>query len=237
MSATFSNATLPAVNAQVSSIGVQSGAQAPQLEVSLGVDLQLMMKRVIDIVIAGFGLICISPLLLVIALLVKLTSEGPVFYKSHRIGKNYEPFYMLKFRTMNPNADALRDELRKACQLEDGLFKMENDPRITPVGRFLRKYSLDELPQLINVLKGEMSLVGPRPLPEDESSLFEHPYTYRYSVQPGITGLWQVSGRSNLNFKTLCDLELRYVMCWSLLMDLRILMQTPAAVFQSRGAC
>jgi lipopolysaccharide/colanic/teichoic acid biosynthesis glycosyltransferase len=168
--------------------------------------------------------------------LIKLTSTGPVLYKSERIGKNYQPFYMYKFRTMTVDADAKRDELRKQANLEGGLFKLENDPRVTAIGKILRALSLDELPQLLNVVRGEMSLVGPRPLPADESQLFEDPYTLRFQVYPGITGLWQVSGRSNLNFAQLCQLEMGYVMDWSLASDLGILLQTLPAVLASRGA-
>jgi lipopolysaccharide/colanic/teichoic acid biosynthesis glycosyltransferase len=198
--------------------------------------LQQGMKRGFDVVGASLGLLLISPILLLIAVLIKLTSTGPVLYKSERIGKNYQPFYMYKFRTMTVDADAKRDELRKQANLEGGLFKLENDPRVTAIGKILRALSLDELPQLLNVVRGEMSLVGPRPLPADESQLFEDPYTLRFQVYPGITGLWQVSGRSNLNFAQLCQLEMGYVMDWSLASDLGILLQTLPAVLASRGA-
>jgi len=198
---------------------------------------QLFLKRTFDILAAGLGLLAISPLLGVIALLVKLGSDGPVFYKSERIGKNYKPFYMLKFRTMGVDADAKREALRSEANLQGELFKITNDPRITRVGKVLRALSLDELPQLLNVLRGEMSLVGPRPLPPDESEMFKEPYTLRFHVYPGITGLWQVSGRSNLNFDQLCNLEMSYVMTWNVFNDLKILFQTLPAVLASRGAC
>lgn len=198
--------------------------------------LQQGAKRAFDIIAACLGLLAISPLLLLIALLVKLTSPGPILYTSQRIGKNYQPFGMYKFRTMTTDADARRDALRKQAKLEGGLFKMENDPRVTEFGKFLRALSLDELPQLFNVVKGEMSLVGPRPLPPDESELFKDPYTLRFQVYPGITGQWQVSGRSNLKFDQLCKLEMDYVLGWSLLSDLQILLKTLPAVLASRGA-
>ncbi|HEY9686239.1 MAG TPA: sugar transferase [Coleofasciculaceae cyanobacterium] len=198
--------------------------------------LQQGFKRAFDLLTATTGLIAILPLLLVIALLVKIASPGPIFYKSLRIGKNYKPFYMYKFRTMSVNADAQREALREQANLQGNLFKIENDPRVTPIGKFLRALSLDELPQLLNVIRGEMSLVGPRPLPPDESKLFEEPYTLRFQVYPGITGLWQVSGRSSLKFEQLCKLEMNYVVKWSVLSDISILLRTLPAVLASRGA-
>lgn len=198
--------------------------------------LQQGMKRGIDLIGASLGLLAISPLLLGIALLIKLTSEGPILYKSNRIGKNYQPFAMYKFRTMCTDADAKRDALREQANLQGDLFKLENDPRVTPIGKILRALSLDELPQLLNVIRGEMSLVGPRPLPPDESKLFEDPYTLRFQVYPGMTGKWQVSGRSSLKFDQLCKLEMDYVLSWTLLSDLEILFKTLPAVLASRGA-
>lgn len=214
-------------------------SQAAQAPITAGFswDPQQLGKRLMDFSIALTGVILISPLLLAMAIAIKVSSEGPVLYPSKRIGKGYKPFFMYKFRTMQPNADSLREQLRQQANLQGELFKIENDPRITPIGQFLRKYSLDELPQLLNVIKGEMSLVGPRPLPEDESLLFEEPYTRRFSVKPGITGLWQVSGRSGLNFKKLCELEFTYISKWTLLKDIQILFQTIPAVLFSKGAC
>lgn len=208
-----------------------------QQSCGLGVKIQKFTKRVLDVVLATAGLIALSPLLLVIALMIKLTSPGPVIYKSLRIGKNYQPFHMYKFRTMHVNADSMRDELRKQAKLEGNLFKLANDPRIIPVGKVLRATSLDELPQLVNVILGQMSLVGPRPLPPDESYLFQAPYTLRYHVTPGITGIWQVSGRSKLDFKQFCKLELTYVLHWNLWEDIRILLKTVPAVLSKSGAC
>lgn len=220
-----------------------AGAQGLRLEVILSernaqwlYQLQQKLKRLADLVLASAGLLLISPLMLGIILLIKLTSPGPVFYQSQRIGKDYQPFPMFKFRTMTVDADSKRDALRQQANLAGELFKLENDPRITPIGKLLRAYSLDELPQLINVLRGEMSLVGPRPLPPDESGLFEEPYTLRFQVYPGITGMWQVSGRSNLKFEQLCKLEMSYVLNWNLLTDLKILWQTVPAVLCSKGA-
>ncbi len=197
---------------------------------------QQFLKRSIDILGASLGLLMLSPILAIIALLIKVTSPGPIFYKSLRIGKNYEQFYMYKFRTMRTDADALREKLRQENNLQGNLFKLKNDPRVTRFGRFLRALSLDELPQLINVIKGDMSLVGPRPLPPDESQLFEKPYTLRFNVTPGVTGAWQVSGRSQLDFQKLCHLELSYIVEWNLWQDIRILFKTLPAVLTSNGA-
>ena len=194
------------------------------------------IKWAIDIVLATLGLLMLLPLLALITLLVKITSPGPVLYKSLRVGKNGRSFHMLKFRTMGTNADSLRDQLREEANLQGELFKLKSDPRVTPFGKFLRATSLDELPQLINVIKGEMSLVGPRPLPPDESILFEEPYTIRFQVLPGITGQWQISGRSNLTFQQLCEIEMTYVLRWNFLNDLMILLKTIPSICLRKGA-
>jgi lipopolysaccharide/colanic/teichoic acid biosynthesis glycosyltransferase len=195
-----------------------------------------VIKRLFDIVASATGILFISPVLLLIAAAIALTSQGPVIYTSTRIGKNQKPFRMFKFRTMITNADALRDKLREEANLEGQLFKLKNDPRITPVGHLLRETSLDELPQLFNVLLGNMSLIGPRPLPEDESKLFENPYTMRFKVLPGITGAWQISGRSSLTFQQLCQLELDYVRGWHFFRDMKILFKTIPVVLFRKGA-
>ncbi len=205
------------------------------LEPASSADLKFL-KRLMDIVLASIGLLLLMPILLIIAILVKATSPGPIFYKSLRVGKDYKNFYMLKFRTMRTDADALREKLRQENNLQGNLFKLKDDPRVTRFGKFLRAFSLDEFPQLINVIRGEMSLVGPRPLPPDESELFEGPYTVRFNVLPGITGIWQVSGRSALDFNKLCRLERSYVMDWSIWSDLRILFKTVPAVLMKSGA-
>ncbi|MDX2084563.1 MAG: sugar transferase [Candidatus Melainabacteria bacterium] len=195
------------------------------------------LKRAADVVLASAGLCVLSPLLAVLAVSVKATSpDGPILYHSPRVGRQGKTFHMYKFRTMRTDADALRDQLREEANLQGQLFKIKNDPRITPIGHILRAYSLDELPQLFNVLRGEMSLVGPRPLPPDESAWFQSPYTLRYQVTPGITGAWQVNGRSNADFKTLARLELDYVLGWSLLKDLQLLFKTFPAVLCRSGA-
>ncbi len=198
--------------------------------------LQQGAKRLMDFLLAVMLIQALLPVFLIISLLIKMTSPGPVIYKSLRIGKHNEPFHMYKFRTMHVDADAQRDALRQQANLQGNLFKIKNDPRVTRFGAFLRACSLDELPQLINVIQGNMSLVGPRPLPPDESILFESPYNMRFLVKPGITGLWQIKGRSNLGFQDLCQLELNYLLGWSILMDMWILLQTFPAVLKTRGA-
>lgn len=194
-------------------------------------------KRTFDIAIAGSLVVILSPLFLLIALLVKATSSGPVFYRQTRVGLRGSTFDMLKFRSMRPNADAELAALLEAQGSADKpLFKVENDPRITPVGRILRKYSLDELPQLINVLGGSMSLVGPRPQRDGEVALYDDAAHRRLYVSPGMSGLWQVSGRSNLSWEESIRLDLYYVENWSLMGDVVILFRTFKAVFASTGA-
>ncbi|UKA53467.1 sugar transferase [Arthrobacter sp. FW305-BF8] len=194
-------------------------------------------KRTFDVVLAGLLVTFLSPVFLVLTLLVALTSPGPVFYKQERIGLRGTTFNMLKFRSMRANAD---DELRALLEAQGTntkpLFKVDNDPRITPVGRVLRKYSLDELPQLLNVLGGSMSLVGPRPQREGEVALYDDAAHRRLYVSPGMSGLWQVSGRSNLSWEESIRLDLYYVENWSLMGDVVILLKTFKAVFASTGA-
>ncbi|MCL3838281.1 sugar transferase [Aeromicrobium duanguangcaii] len=194
-------------------------------------------KLALDIVGAFVILMVAWPLMVVTAVAIKATSRGPVFYRQERIGRDGEPFAMIKFRSMHRNADArLRDLL--AAQGADGapLFKVENDPRITRVGRVIRRYSIDELPQLFNVLRGDMSLVGPRPQRESEVALYDHGDWRRLRVRPGMTGLWQVSGRSNLPWEEAIQLDMHYVENWSLVGDLQILVRTLRAVLAKDGA-
>lgn len=194
-------------------------------------------KRLFDIIVASVLLIMCSPVLLLIAALVKFTSPGPIFYSQSRIGKDGTPFRMIKFRSMRTNAD---DELKTLLEAQGTadrpLFKVENDPRITAVGSLLRKYSLDELPQLINVLLGTMSLVGPRPQREGEVALYDDAAHRRLFVSPGMSGLWQVSGRSNLSWEQSIRIDLYYVENWSLTQDIVILLKTFRAVFGGHGA-
>jgi exopolysaccharide biosynthesis polyprenyl glycosylphosphotransferase len=199
-----------------------------------GVDYAL--KRAFDLVVATLLVIVLSPLLLALALAVRLSSRGPVIYRSTRPGIGGAPFDCFKFRTMRTGSDQQQAELEEANEASGALFKIRDDPRLTRVGRFLRRYSLDELPQFVNVLKGEMSLVGPRPLPMRDFEKLEEWHKKRYLVMPGITGLWQVSGRSDLNFDDLVRLDFLYLERWSISLDLTILLKTIPAVITKRGA-
>ncbi len=194
-------------------------------------------KRAFDIAFSGFVLLCGFPVLAAIAITIKLTSHGPVFYRQERIGLDGQAFEMIKFRTMVDGADKMVGELAQLNESEGGvLFKIRNDPRVTPVGRFLRKYSLDELPQFINVLKQDMSVVGPRPPLATEVKTYDDYAKRRLLVRPGITGLWQVSGRSDLSWEDSVRLDLFYVENWSMISDLLISLKTLKAVFGHGGA-
>ena len=199
-----------------------------------GIDFAL--KRTFDAIGATVLLVLLSPLLAAIVLAVKLSSRGPVFYRSKRPGIGQQPFDCLKFRTMYCDAEHSQAALEELNEADGALFKIRDDPRLTRVGRFLRRFSLDELPQLVNVLRGEMSLVGPRPLPERDYQMLEDWHRKRYLVLPGITGLWQVSGRSELDFDDLVHLDFIYLERWSLALDLAILLKTVPAVVMQRGA-
>lgn len=198
---------------------------------------QLIFKRVLDFTVALLALLLLSPVLVGTAILIALTSPGPVFFIQRRVGLHKREFPVYKFRTMVVNAEQKLRELEHLNEVSGPVFKITKDPRITPVGRFLRKMSIDELPQLINVLKGDMSLVGPRPLPvRDYEGFNEDWQRRRFSVRPGITCLWQVSGRSSIPFEQWMELDLQYIDKWSLWLDLRILIQTIPAVLKGEGA-
>ena len=199
-----------------------------------GVDF--VVKRAFDLVAPSVLLVLISPVLAVIALAIKLDSRGPVFYRSMRPGIGGRPFACLKFRTMHSGAEAMQDELERHNEMGGAIFKIREDPRVTRVGTFLRRWSLDELPQLFNVLRGEMSLVGPRPLPQRDYDRLEDWHRKRYLVLPGLTGLWQVSGRSELDFDELVRLDFLYLERWSVGLDLSILLKTVPAVVRAKGA-
>jgi exopolysaccharide biosynthesis polyprenyl glycosylphosphotransferase len=198
--------------------------------------IDFVVKRSFDLVVAVLLGLFLSPLLLFAAVSVKLSSRGPVIYRSHRRGLAGAPFSCFKFRTMYENADERQRDLEEENEMGGVIFKMRNDPRVTPIGRFLRRWSIDELPQLFNVLRGEMSLVGPRPLPERDYQRLEDWHRKRYLVFPGMTGLWQVSGRSELDFDELVRLDFLYLERWSVFLDLSILLKTIPAVLRSRGA-
>jgi len=194
-------------------------------------------KRAFDIVFSGLALVCGLPLLLLIALAVKLSSRGPVFYRQERIGLDGEPFEMIKFRTMVVGADAMLEQVAHLNEADSGvLFKIRKDPRVTPLGRFLRKYSLDELPQFINVFVGQMSVVGPRPPLENEVASYDDHTMRRLLVKPGITGLWQVSGRSDLSWEDSVRLDMFYVENWSMMADVVIALKTARVVFTHAGS-
>jgi exopolysaccharide biosynthesis polyprenyl glycosylphosphotransferase len=195
-----------------------------------------VLKRTFDIVGSSLLLILLSPVLAAAALAVRLSSRGPIVYRSMRPGIGGVPFACLKFRTMYRDADQRQADLESLNEASGALFKMRQDPRMTPVGRVLRRYSIDELPQLFNVLRGQMSLVGPRPLPERDFQRLAEWHKKRYLVTPGITGLWQVSGRSELDFDDLVRLDFLYLERWSVFLDLSILVKTVPAVFSRRGA-
>ena len=197
--------------------------------------LGLFLKRIMDIVLSTIVLVLHWPLLLVIAIAIKLESPGPVIYPSLRVGKKGRRFVCYKFRTMVSGADELKDNLRRLNQRRGPFFKIADDPRVTRLGRFLRKYSLDELPQFWNVLKGDMSLVGPRPHPLDDVERYSPWHHGRLDVKPGLTGLWQVTARANPSFETCMVLDLGYIRSWSLLLDCRILMMTIPAVLAGEG--
>jgi exopolysaccharide biosynthesis polyprenyl glycosylphosphotransferase len=198
---------------------------------------RLLLKRLVDLVGASVGLVVLSPILACAALAVKLTSRGPVLYAQDRFGLHRRRFRMYKLRTMVENAELQQRELEHLNEASGPVFKIKYDPRITRVGRVLRRTSIDEIPQLINVLRGEMSLVGPRPLPmRDVGRFTEATLVRRFSVRPGITGLWQVSGRSALSFERWMELDMQYIDQWSLELDLKIMARTIPAVLKATGA-
>ena len=198
----------------------------------------LAIKRCLDFLVSFFSIIILSPVFLIIGILVKCSSPGPVFYKQHRIGMHGKDIYLYKFRSMVKNADSLIESFtpeQKKEYFEN--YKLEHDPRITPVGSFLRKSSLDELPQLVNILKGEMSFVGPRPVVKDELEKYGDDKERFLSVKPGLTGYWATHGRSDISYEERMELELYYVGHASLWMDIRIFFLTFVAVFTHEGAC
>jgi exopolysaccharide biosynthesis polyprenyl glycosylphosphotransferase len=193
-------------------------------------------KEVFDRCFASAVLLATAPVFLLIALLVKLTSKGPVFFIQERTGLYGRKFQMYKFRTMIADAAAQKALLQSINEMQGPVFKIKNDPRVTSVGRILRKYSLDELPQFLNVLKGDMSLVGPRPLPCEEAALIQGAQRRRFSVKPGLTCIWQISGRNEIDYDSWMALDLQYIDRWSLGLDFQILLKTPAAIISSKGA-
>ncbi len=192
-------------------------------------------KRVIDLVGAAVLLLLLAPMLLVAAVAVKVDTPGPLVFRQRRTGWRGEEFHVVKLRTMRVGSEELREALAARNEADGHLFKIQDDPRVTAVGRWLRRYSVDELPQLVNVLKGQMSLVGPRPLPAEDSA-FTGEARRRLQVRPGLTGLWQISGRSDLAWEDALRLDLEYVDTWSVRRDLVILLRTLPAVLRGNGA-
>jgi exopolysaccharide biosynthesis polyprenyl glycosylphosphotransferase len=219
-------------------LGVISGVPYHIIRASNIIGSDYWIKRYFDFCCAAAMLILLAPLYVLIAISIKLDSPGEIFFRQNRIGLHGQQFKVWKFRTMIANADKLQAALEEQNEIKDGVtFKMKNDPRITRVGKFLRRYSLDELPQLFNVLLGEMSFVGPRPLPVRDVERFRERHFIRQEVLPGITGLWQVSGRSDIdNFEDAVNLDITYIVNWSLWNDLKILLKTAQVVFQRKGA-
>jgi exopolysaccharide biosynthesis polyprenyl glycosylphosphotransferase len=197
---------------------------------------QEAMKRLFDIVASGIALWVALPFLLVVMALIKLTSRGPIFFKQVRVGLHGRTFNMLKFRSMVVNAEAMKKSLADVNEVSGPVFKMKNDPRVTRIGRFIRKYSIDELPQLINVLRGDMSVVGPRPPVPDEVAKYEPWQRRRLSVRPGLTCIWQVSGRNQISFEDWMVLDMQYIDHWSLARDFNLIFKTVPVVFTGRGA-
>jgi exopolysaccharide biosynthesis polyprenyl glycosylphosphotransferase len=198
-------------------------------------EMALVLKRSVDILFSGLLLILFAPLLLAIAISIRLDSPGPILYSSERIGKKGRVFKCRKFRTMVRDADMKRSDILHMNERDGVLFKISNDPRITKLGRFLRKYSFDELPQFFNVLRGDMSVVGPRPPIASEVKEYKLSHLRRLDVTPGITGLWQVQGRQDPSFDSYISLDVTYIENWSLWLDFKIILRTIAVVFAGTG--
>ncbi|MBU3107661.1 sugar transferase [Clostridium gasigenes] len=198
--------------------------------------LYLFSKRTLDIIASLIGLIMLSPLIIVIGILIRIESKGPIIFSQKRIGLNGRKFQMYKFRSMVPNAEELKKKLLGQNEMSGPMFKMKQDPRITKIGRFIRKTSIDELPQLINVLKGEMSLVGPRPSLPQEVEKFEPWMMKRIEVKPGLTCYWQVSGRNNIDFEAWMQLDLDYVNDRNFLLDIKLIFKTFFVLFGDENA-
>jgi lipopolysaccharide/colanic/teichoic acid biosynthesis glycosyltransferase len=193
------------------------------------------VKRAFDLLGASIGLLAVSPLMIAFAVAIKLDSRGPVFFRQLRVGRHGQRFHMFKFRTMVPDADALKDSLRDRNEAQEGLFKIAKDPRTTRMGRFLRRSALDELPQLLNIVRGEMSLVGPRPLVIEEDQCIDGWHRRRLELMPGMTGPWQILGPARVPLKEMVAIDYLYVANWSLWTDVKILLRTVPHVFGRRG--
>lgn len=196
-----------------------------------------IIKRSIDIIFSILALIILTPLLLVTTIAIKIDSKGNIIFSQLRTGKNGKPFIMYKFRSMYAGAETKRNDLISQNEMDGPVFKITNDPRITKVGRFIRSYSIDELPQLINVIRGEMSLVGPRPLATYETEKFTEEEMMRHLVKPGLTCYWQVSGRNKVSFREWIEMDMKYIEEMSIKTDFKIILLTFKAVIMKKGAC
>ena len=205
-------------------------------ESTRGFSFYEIIKRLIDIICSFMGLLAFSPLFIIIAIIIKFTSKGPVFFSQKRVGKYGREFDMYKFRSMVVNAEELKEKLAAQNEMSGPMFKMKDDPRVTKVGKFIRKTSLDELPQLWNVLKGDMSLVGPRPSLPKEVAQFEDWMHRRLEVKPGLTCYWQVSGRNNIDFEDWMKLDIRYVEERNLWIDIKLILKTVSVLFGDKNA-
>lgn len=205
-------------------------------ESSMEFSLYEVIKRLIDIACSFLGVIVLSPLFIIIAIIIKITSKGPVFFSQKRVGKNGKEFNMYKFRSMVVNAEELKEKLAAKNEMSGPMFKMKDDPRVTKVGKFIRKTSIDELPQLWNVLKGDMSLVGPRPSLPKEVAQFENWMYKRLEVKPGLTCYWQVSGRNNIDFEDWMKLDIKYVNERSTWIDIKLIFKTVGVLFGDKNA-
>ena len=195
-----------------------------------------VIKRIIDTVASFIGLILLSPLILIVSMLIKLESKGEVIFKQKRVGLNGKEFYMYKFRSMVINAEELKKQLESQNEMSGPMFKIKDDPRITKVGKFIRKTSIDELPQLINVIKGDMSLVGPRPSLPKEVKKFEQWMMERLEVKPGLTCIWQISGRNNIGFEEWMKLDIKYVRERSFKLDMKLILKTVLVLLGDKNA-
>ena len=205
-------------------------------ESTRGFSFYEIIKRLIDIICSFMGLLAFSPLFIIIAIIIKFTSKGPVFFSQKRVGKYGREFDMYKFRSMVVNAEELKEKLAAQNEMSGPMFKMKDDPRVTKVGKFIRKTSLDELPQLWNVLKGDMSLVGPRPSLPKEVAQFEDWMHKRLEVKPGLTCYWQVSGRNNIDFEDWMKLDVKYVEERNLWIDIKLIFKTVGVLFGDKNA-
>ena len=205
-------------------------------ESSMEFSLYEVIKRLIDVVCSFLGVLVLSPLFIIIAIIIKITSKGPVFFSQKRVGKNGKEFNMYKFRSMVVNAEELKEKLAAQNEMSGPMFKMKDDPRVTKVGKFIRKTSIDELPQLWNVLKGDMSLVGPRPSLPKEVAQFENWMYKRLEVKPGLTCYWQVSGRNNIDFEDWMKLDIKYVDERSTWGDIKLIFKTIGVLFGDKNA-